>query len=139
MIIMHLIYFFFIITHLNNHVCVCIKTVPVSSVTLLPTMISVIAGQQMNITCATSYCNPPANITWYLSSEDVTDQSTFTINRVDGLAETVSLLLSKIGKADNGKQVHCVASNTPDKTVTSYKSTLNILCKCIVHSCQITL
>ncbi|XP_022287174.2 nephrin-like [Crassostrea virginica] len=103
--------------------------VPVSSVTLLPTMISVIAGQQMNITCATSYCNPPANITWYLSSEDVTDQSTFTINRVDGLAETVSLLLSKIGKADNGKQVHCVASNTPDKTVTSYKSTLNILYK----------
>ena len=107
---------------------------PVSSVTLFSTTTTLISGQQMNLTCATSYCNPPAYITWYKSSENVTNQSNYTINRMDGLAETVSLLLITVGKNDTGKQIFCRASNTPDKTITSNTSTLNVLCKCIFHS-----
>ena len=94
----------------------------------------------MNLTCATSYCKPPAYITWYKSSEDVTNQSKYTIDRVDGLAETVSLLLITVGKKDTDKQIFCRASNTSDKTVTSIISTLQVLCtcKCIVHSYNMT-
>ncbi|XP_078319154.1 uncharacterized protein LOC144620908 [Crassostrea virginica] len=46
----------------GNSVVISVK-VPITSVTLTPTSVTVIAGQQMNLTCATSYCNPPANIT----------------------------------------------------------------------------
>nr|XP_022287393.1 hemicentin-1-like isoform X3 [Crassostrea virginica] len=107
---------------------------PVSSVTLLSTTTTFISGQQMNLTCATSYCYPPANITWYMSSDDVTHQSTSTINSVDGLAETISMFISTVGKEDTGKRAYCTASNTPDKTVTSNISTLNVLYKPEVSS-----
>ncbi|XP_078319162.1 cell adhesion molecule Dscam1-like [Crassostrea virginica] len=102
---------------------------PVTSVTLLSTTTTFISGQQMNLTCATSYCYPPANITWYMSSDDVTHQSTSTLNSVDGLAETISMFISTVGKENTGKRVYCTASNTPNKTVISNIGTLNVLYK----------
>lgn len=113
-------------------------TVPVSSITLLATVISVIAGQQMNLTCETSYCNPPANITWYKSLNDITNQSTSKTYIVDGLTKTVSVLLSPVVKADNRNQIYCIANNTRNTKVSSSIRTLDVTCKYVVYSCQIT-
>uniref|UniRef100_K1Q702 Uncharacterized protein n=1 Tax=Magallana gigas TaxID=29159 RepID=K1Q702_MAGGI len=52
--------------------------VPVTSVTLTPTPTIALVGQQINITCTTSYCYPPAYVTWYMSSTDITSLSTAT-------------------------------------------------------------
>ena len=105
------------------------ETVPVTKVTLTPTPITVVDGQQMNLTCATSYSNPAANITWIKSTEDITDQSSQTTDSSVGLVRTVSLLLITVVKEDNGKQVFCRASNTQDKSVSSTVNILNIMCK----------
>ena len=106
-----------------------IGEVPVSKVTLTPTQFPVIAGQQMNLTCTTSYSNPAANITWIKSSEDITDQSTHTTDSSGGLVRTVSSLLFTVVQEDNGKQVFCRTSNTQDKSVSSTVHILNIMCK----------
>ena len=83
----------------------------------------------MNLTCTTSYCNPPANITWYLSSVDITSQSLSAIEKSGGLFRTVSSLLREVVKEDNGKQVYCRASNTLGEHVISSVQTVNVLCK----------
>nr|XP_022290407.1 cell adhesion molecule 1-like [Crassostrea virginica] len=108
---------------------VLMAEVPVSSITLLPTVISVIAGQQMNLTCETSYCNPPANITWYKSLNDITNQSTSKTYIVDGLTKTVSVLLSPVVKADNRNQIYCIANNTRNTEVSSSIRTLDVTYK----------
>ena len=106
-----------------------VHAVPVTSVTLTPTSITVTDGQQMNLTCTTSASNPQANITWYKSFVDITSQSTWTTEEVGGLARTVSSLQSIVGKEDNGKQIYCRASNTPNHTVTSNVQSINVQCK----------
>ena len=103
---------------------------PVTSVALTPTPITLIAGQQMNLTCTTSASNPQANITWYKSSVDITSQSTWTTQIDGGLLRTISSLLSRVGKQDYGKQVYCRASNIQNMTVTSNITSLNVICKC---------
>nr|XP_022289527.1 nephrin-like isoform X2 [Crassostrea virginica] len=102
---------------------------PVISVTLTPTSITVTDGQQMNLTCTTSASNPQANITWYMSTVDITSQSTSTTEEVGGLARTISSLQSIVGKEDNGKQINCRASNTPNQAVTSNLQSINVLYK----------
>ena len=104
-------------------------TVPITSVTLTPTSVTVIAGQQINLTCATSYCNPLANITWYLSSVDITSQSLFAVEKSGGLFRTISSLLREVVKEDNGKKVYCRASNTLGEHVISSVQTVNVFCK----------
>ena len=84
----------------------------------------------MNLTCTTSASNPQANITWYKSSVDITNQSTFTVEEEGGLARTKSSLRIVVVKEDNGKQVYCRASNAPNKIKTSSMQTLNVMCKC---------
>ena len=104
-------------------------TVPVTKVTLTPTPITVVDGQQMNLTCTTSYSNPAANVAWMKSSGDITDLSTHRTGNSGGLVRTVSSLLITVVKEDNGKQVFCRASNTQDKSVSSTVHILNIMCK----------
>lgn len=104
-------------------------TVPITSVTITPSSVIVIAGQQMNLTCATSYCYPPANITWYLSSVDITSQSLSAVENTGGLLRTVSSLLYEVVKEDSGKQVYCRASNSLGEHVISSVETVNVFCK----------
>lgn len=108
-------------------------TVPVTSVTLTLNSTTVIAGQQTNLTCTTSYCNPPADITWYKSSTDITSQSTYTRVALNGSVKTTSQLLNRVVKADNGQDVFCTASNTPSLSVKSMVYTLTVLCKNTLH------
>lgn len=108
-------------------------TVPVTSVTLTPYSTTVIVGHQINLTCTTSYCNPPANITWYKSTTDITSQSTFTRIALNGSVKTTSQLLSRVVKTDNGQDVFCIASNTPSLSVKSMVYTLTVLCKNTLH------
>uniref|UniRef100_A0A8W8NFL9 Hemicentin-1 n=1 Tax=Magallana gigas TaxID=29159 RepID=A0A8W8NFL9_MAGGI len=93
--------------------------VPVKSVTLTPNSITVVVGQQINLTCTTSYCNPPANISWYKSSTDITSQSTSTRDKSGGLVRTASSLQTLVFKMDNEKQVYCAVSNIPGRSVIS--------------------
>lgn len=102
---------------------------PVTSVTLIPTSITLISGQEMNLTCITSVSNPQANITWYKSSVDITSQSTSTTEDVGGLARTISSLQGIVTKDDNGKRIYCRGSNTPNQAVTSNVQSINVLCK----------
>lgn len=103
-------------------------TVPMTSVTLTPTSTTFMAGQQINLTCITSYCNPPANITWYKSSTDITSQATVTIDTSDGLVSTTSSLQTLVFKMDDGKQVYCTASNIPSSSVISTVLSVVVLC-----------
>lgn len=104
-------------------------TVPLTSLTLTPTPITVIAGQQMNLTCTTSYCSPPANITWYMSSTDITSQSTYTTDALDSLVKTTSQLMIRAVKLDNENQVYCIASNIPAQSVQSTVHTMTVWCR----------
>ena len=104
-------------------------TVPITSVTLTPTSVTVTAGQQMNLTCTTSYCNPAANITWYLSSVDITSQSLSAMEKNGGLFRTISSLLREVVKEDYGKKVYSRGSNKLGEHVISSVQTVNVLCK----------
>lgn len=106
-------------------------TVSVASVDLTPASISMIAGQTMNLTCRTSHCNPPANITWYLSLTDITSYSSYEWNKVDGLFSTTSLLLMRVDKFHTRKHIYCTARNIPGRTVNSTFPIVNVLCKYI--------
>lgn len=105
-------------------------TVPVTSVTLTPVATTLIAGQLVNLTCITSYCDPPANITWYKSTTDihVTSQSTYIMNMSDGLVRTTSSLQTQVVKMDVGKQVYCTASNIPGRSINSTVLTVDLWC-----------
>ena len=107
------------------------NTVPVTSVILTSTPNSVIVEQQINITCTTSYSSPPANITWIKPSVDISSQASYRTEENQGLHRTISSLLITVKKEDNRKQVYCIASNTPNMTVTSNVKALDVLCKCI--------
>lgn len=108
--------------------------VPVVSVTLSPTQISVTAEGQMNLFCTTSKCFPPANITWYTSSIMITNMTTSTTYGPDGLATTNSWLQSTVEEEDNQKQVNCRASNIPGQIIDSTIHTINVKFKPRVKS-----
>lgn len=110
-----------------------IYIVPVVSMTLTRTPIKIFARQKMNMTCMTSYSNPPA--LWYMSSLDITSQSTSKTQKEGGLERTISSLISITMKKDNERQVYCKASNTLSQLVTSSVQTLIVMCKFIeLHS-----
>lgn len=102
---------------------------PVSSVTLAPMSIMVTVGQQMNLSCTTSYCLPPANITWHLSSTENIDSPIVTYHNSDDLVRTVSLLQKSVDKSDNRKSVYCTASNIPGRSVSSLVHPVIAWCK----------
>lgn len=120
----------------SNYVNIYVK-VPVTSVNIHPQQIEVVAEQKMNLTCTTSESNPAANITWFMSTVDITNQSTFTIEQRDRLSKTISSLQKIAVKKDNGKTVYCKANNTLNKYVTSTELVLKILYKPEVSSNQI--
>ncbi|XP_078323846.1 neural cell adhesion molecule 1-like isoform X4 [Crassostrea virginica] len=101
--------------------------VPVTSVILTSTPSPVITEQQINLTCTTSYSSPPANITWIKSSVDISSQASYRTEENQGLHRTISSLLITVKKEDNRKQVYCIASNTPNVTVTSNVQELDVL------------
>ncbi|XP_078332852.1 hemicentin-1-like isoform X2 [Crassostrea virginica] len=107
------------------------QAIPVHEVNLsvVTTPITVITGQQINLTCTTSYCIPPANITWFKSSVDITSLSRSTLVNSGDLVKTISSVQSTIVKQDNGKRVFCKASNIRGKDVTSFMNTLNVMYK----------
>ena len=112
--------------------CVLINLiVPVHEVNLsvITTPITVITGQQINLTCTTSYCIPPANITWYKSAGDITSLSSSTLVNSGDLVQTISSVQSIVVKGDNGKRVFFKASNMRGKDVTSFMNTVNVMCK----------
>lgn len=103
-------------------------SVPVTSVILTPTPIIALAGQQINITCTTSYCYPPAYVMWYMSSTDITSLSIATKDETEDFVRTVSFLSINLGKSDNGKHVFCIARNIRDQSETSMMNTVTVLC-----------
>nr|XP_022323489.1 hemicentin-1-like isoform X2 [Crassostrea virginica] len=110
-------------------------TVPVTSVAFFPEQpMTVIAEQQINLTCTTSASNPSANIQWFMSSENITSHSSSKITNDGGLFRTVSSLNFAVKKQDNQKQVFCKASNIPGNNVTSSRQTLHVLYKPEVKS-----
>lgn len=116
---------------LHHHV---IFAVPVSSVTLDPTIIEVFAGQHMNLTCTTSYCLPPATITWYLSPTDNINSAINTSDSLNGLVKTKSFLQKSVDKSDNGKRVYCTANNIPGRIVNSSVHEVVVWCKLMLQS-----
>lgn len=103
-------------------------SVPVTSVILTPTPIIALAGQQINITFTTSYCYPPAYVTWYMSSTDITSLSIASKDETEDFVRTVSFLSINLGKSDNGKHVFCIARNIRDQSETSMMNTVTVLC-----------
>lgn len=102
---------------------------PVSSVTLAPSSMVVTVGKQMNLSCTTSYCLPPAIITWHLSSTENMNSTIVTYNESNDLVKTTSLLQKRVDKSDNGKLVFCTASNIPGRHVNSSVHTVIAWCK----------
>lgn len=102
-------------------------------VNLNATSIDVVAGREMTLTCTTSFCIPPANISWYKSALDITKDSTSIRNKniTNDHQQTVSTLVKTVGKSDNGEEIYCTASNIHPKTVKSETLPINILCKYI--------
>lgn len=106
---------------------------PVSLVTLAPTKIMVTVGEQMTLTCTTSYCHPSAIITWHLSSTENSSTTIVTNKTLNGLGlvKTYSSLQKIVDKSDNEKLVHCTASNIPGRDVSSSVQTVRALCKLV--------
>lgn len=93
---------------------------------------NVTAGQKIHINCTTSFCDPPANITWVSSSVDSTNQYTYTDDtNDDGLVRINSSLQRSVTAKDNGMMVYCSASNIPNRNVTSTVQIFSVSCKYI--------
>lgn len=111
---------------ISNAVILIVK-VPVAFVTMNLTTTNVIAGQEIDISCTTSFCDPPANITWFTSSVDGTNQYKYTNDRNgEGLVSTKSSLQIIATAKDNGMMVYCSASNIPSRSVNSTVQILTV-------------
>lgn len=104
-------------------------TVPVTSVALTSTSVTVIAGRKMDLNCTTSLCDPQANITWYKESKNITNNSTYSTFNESDLVKTTSVLQILISKKDHGQEIYCAATNIPGRSITSTVHTLVVLCK----------
>lgn len=105
-----------------------------TSVSLIPGSITVRAGQNVELTCETSFCNPQANVSWHKSSTDITSESTISTEQEKDLVKTISTLLTTVMKADNREEVYCKGKNIPDQDLKSNVLTLNVLYKPYVKS-----
>lgn len=88
-------------------------------VNVTQTSITVLEGQPINLTCISSRSEPPANITWYMSSKNITTSFTFINDSLNDTVRTLSSLQTDVDRSDNGKQVNCTASNMPGRSVSS--------------------
>ena len=113
----------------SNNKSKFIQTVPVENVAISVKTNTMVAGTQINLSCMTSYCIPPANITWYKSSVDMTSLSGSIFAYSGGLLKTITSLQISLVKEDIGKHVFCKASNIRGKDVSSSMIILNVLCK----------
>lgn len=96
-----------------------IKATPVMYVNVTQTSITVLEGQPINLTCISSRSEPPANITWYMSSKNITTSFTFINDSLNDTVRTLSSLQTDVDRSDNGKRVNCTASNMPGRSVSS--------------------
>lgn len=97
-------------------------------VNVTQTSITVLEGQQINLTCISSRSEPPANITWNMSSKNTTTSFRFINDSLNGPVRTLSLLQTDVDRSDNGKQVYCTASNMPGRSASS-SILINVQCK----------
>lgn len=99
-----------------------------TSVTLTPTPIFAIAGKQINITCTTPYCYPPADITWYINFENMPSKDIYRYTYKGGLVRTISTLSTTFNKSDNGNEMYCTARTLPYQGVNSTVYTVTVMC-----------
>eukprot|EP00477_Mikrocytos_mackini_P003186 GAHX01003932.1.p1 GENE.GAHX01003932.1~~GAHX01003932.1.p1 ORF type:complete len:444 (-),score=28.71 GAHX01003932.1:64-1395(-) len=102
---------------------------PVTNVTLHFNQNSVNVNEQMSMTCVSEYCYPPANIVWYIESDEISENITNVSNENNGLFQTTSTLLYTGLKNNHRKPVYCKASNLQNVTVESSRKYLDVICK----------
>lgn len=100
---------------------------PVTNVTLHFNQNSVNVNEQMRMTCVSEYCYPPANIVWYIESEEISEHITNVSNENNGLFQTTSTLLYTGLKDDHRKPVYCKASNLQNVEVESSRKYLDVI------------
>lgn len=84
----------------------------------------------MYLTCQTSYCHPPAIVTWYNDNIEIADHTIVTTDTNQYfLSRMTSTLQYTVMPQDNGKKIYCIASNILGERVVSEKITLDVRCK----------
>lgn len=107
-------------------------TVPVSTLILSPTKLSVNSGKIIYLECQTNYCNPPSTIIWYINNEKIAGHVNITIDTSStGLSRTTSVLQYTAVTSDDGNLIFCTASNIEGLTITSTTNILDVRCECV--------
>lgn len=84
----------------------------------------------MYLTCQTSYCHPPAIVTWYNDNIEIADHTIVTTDTNQYfLSRMTSKLQYTVMPQDNGQKIYCIASNILGERVVSEKITLDVRCK----------
>lgn len=84
----------------------------------------------MYLTCQTSYCHPPATVTWYNDNIEILDNTIVTIDKNPYfLSRMTSKIQYTVMPQDNGKNIYCITSNILGERVVSDKITLDVRCK----------
>lgn len=84
----------------------------------------------MYLTCQTSYCHPPATVTWYNDNIEISDHIFVTIDKNQYfLSRMTSKLQYTVMPQNNGQSIYCIASNIQGERVVSDKITLDVRCK----------
>lgn len=107
-------------------------TVPVSTLILSPTKLSVNSGKIVYLECQTNYCNPPSTIIWYINNEKIAGHVNITIDTSStGLSRTTSVLQYTAVTSDDGNLIFCTASNIEGLTIRSTTNILDVRCECV--------
>lgn len=84
----------------------------------------------MYLTCQTSYCQPPATVTWYIANREISDHKILTYDTNQYFhSRTTSKLQYTAMPRDNGQNMYCFANNIKGESVVSDKITLDVRCK----------
>lgn len=103
---------------------------PVTSAIISTNQTSLDSGTKMYLTCQTSYCHPPATVTWYNENTKISDHTIITYDTNQYfLSRTTSKFLYYVMAQDNGQKMNCIASNIQGERVVSNKITLDVRCK----------
>lgn len=92
-----------------------------------PSALSVNSGNIISLECQTDYCNPPANISWYIGDNKVSGHKNVTIeSNSSGLSRTTSVHQYTAVPTDHGKPIFCTTTNIEGHIIVSRKNMLNI-------------
>lgn len=101
------------------------------SLTLTPKLLTVNAGEKINLTCTTGLCNPAATFRWYKNGYDITVENELIHKNIVGDFNFIisSSVLQYTGYAgDNLADVFCRAMNIKGSNVTSEVRKLDVKC-----------